>query len=77
MKRLYHSGIANNRDVEVVWIHSGDLEKDRGWDEFHDLDGIVVPGGFGYRGIEGKILAARWAREKPSALPGTLPRYAG
>jgi CTP synthase len=60
---LYHAGIANNRDVEVVWIHSGDLEKDKGWDEFHDLDGIVVPGGFGYRGIEGKILAARWARE--------------
>ena len=61
---LYHAGIANHRQVEVIWIHSGDLEKDKGWEQFKDLDGIVVPGGFGYRGIEGKILAARWAREK-------------
>ncbi|MGD8807908.1 MAG: CTP synthase, partial [Chloroflexota bacterium] len=60
---LYHAGIAHHRQVEVVWIHSGELEKDRGWEHFDDLDGIVVPGGFGYRGIEGKIAAARWARE--------------
>jgi CTP synthase len=61
---LYHAGIANQRQVDVEWIHSGDLEKDKGWELFENLDGIVVPGGFGYRGIEGKILAARWAREK-------------
>ncbi len=60
---LYHAGIRHHRDVEVVWIHSGDLEKGKGWEEFDTLDGIVVPGGFGYRGIEGKIMAARWARE--------------
>jgi CTP synthase len=60
---LYHAGIANNRDVEVAWIHSADLEKGRGWEQFDGLDGIVVPGGFGDRGIEGKIMAARWARE--------------
>ncbi|MCA9956912.1 MAG: gamma-glutamyl-gamma-aminobutyrate hydrolase family protein, partial [Anaerolineales bacterium] len=40
-----------------------DLEKSRNWDQFKGLDGIVVPGGFGERGVEGKILAARWARE--------------
>ncbi|HUS93717.1 MAG TPA: CTP synthase [Patescibacteria group bacterium] len=61
---LDHGGIANHRHVEVAWIHSGDLEKGHGWEEFEYLDGIVVPGGFGYRGIEGKILAAKWAREK-------------
>ncbi|MCB8968372.1 MAG: CTP synthase [Ardenticatenaceae bacterium] len=60
---LYHAGIANNRQVEVAWIHSGDLEKGKGWEQFAGLDGIVVPGGFGERGIEGKIMAARWARE--------------
>lgn len=60
---LYHAGIVNNRDVEVEWIHSGDLEKGRGWELFEGLHGIVVPGGFGERGIEGKIMAARWARE--------------
>ncbi|MCA9899388.1 MAG: CTP synthase [Anaerolineales bacterium] len=60
---LYHAGISHNRDVEVEWIHSGDLEKGKGWELFEGLNGIVVPGGFGERGIEGKILAARWARE--------------
>ncbi len=61
---LYHAGSARNRDVEISWIYSGDLEKDKGWDEFEGLDGIVVPGGFGERGVEGKILAARYARER-------------
>jgi CTP synthase len=60
---LYHAGIAANRDVEVEWIHSGDLEKGRGWEQFEGLDGVVVPGGFGERGIEGKIMTAKWARE--------------
>ncbi|MGB3714761.1 MAG: CTP synthase, partial [Candidatus Promineifilaceae bacterium] len=60
---LYHAGIPNHRQVEVVWIHSGDLEKGKDWEEFESLDGVVVPGGFGYRGIEGKIVAARWARQ--------------
>ncbi len=61
---LYHAGIANHRDVDVVWIHSGDLERGKAWDELAAADGIVVPGGFGYRGVEGKVLAARYAREQ-------------
>ena len=61
---LYHAGITNNRKVEIEWIHSGDLEKKKEWDQFEGLDGIVVPGGFGERGVEGKIMAARWARER-------------
>jgi CTP synthase len=60
---LYHAGLANERQVEIEWIHSGDLERGKGWEHFPTLDGIVVPGGFGYRGIEGKVMAARWARE--------------
>lgn len=60
---LYHAGNANGRIVDIEWIHSGDLEKGKAWDQFEGLDGIVVPGGFGERGVEGKIMAARWARE--------------
>ncbi|MBP9503023.1 MAG: CTP synthase [Candidatus Promineofilum sp.] len=60
---LYHAGVANNRQVEIEWIHSGDLEKGRYWDLLQNVSGVVVPGGFGERGIEGKIMTARWARE--------------
>jgi CTP synthase len=60
---LYHAGIAEERKVEVVWIHSDDLERGAVDGELDGLHGIVVPGGFGYRGVEGKIRAARWARE--------------
>lgn len=60
---LYHAGISNGYDVEIEWIYSGDLEEGKGWDQLGTVDGIVVPGGFGHRGVEGKILAAKWARE--------------
>ncbi len=60
---LYHAGIANGVDVGIHWISSEDLEKGRALDQLAVVDGIVVPGGFGYRGIEGKVVAARFARE--------------
>jgi CTP synthase len=60
---LYHAGVANDRSIEIEWIYSGDLEKDKGWERLAQVDGIVVPGGFGYRGVEGKVRAAQWARE--------------
>ncbi|MCC6799602.1 MAG: CTP synthase [Anaerolineae bacterium] len=59
---LYHAAVAHDRDLEVEWIHSGDLEKGKGVALLETVDGIVVPGGFGYRGIEGKIDAAKYAR---------------
>jgi CTP synthase len=61
---LHHAGLANNREVQIEWVHSADLEKDKGWDVMESVDGIVVPGGFGERGIEGKILAANHARTR-------------
>jgi len=61
---LKHAALANGVEVEIGWVHSVDLEKDKGWDTVHSADGIVVPGGFGSRGIEGKVLAARFAREQ-------------
>ncbi len=60
---LFHAASALNQKLEIVWIDSGDLEKDRNWEALQHVQGIVVPGGFGYRGVEGKVLAARYARE--------------
>ena len=59
---LFHAGIALNHQVDIDWIHSEELEKGRGLDRLATVDGIIVPGGFGYRGIEGKVVAARYAR---------------
>lgn len=60
---LYHAGVACGRDVQISWINSEELQRGRGWEELKDASGVVVPGGFGYRGIEGKVTAAHWARE--------------
>ena len=60
---IVHASIHQDQDVEVVWIHSGEFEKRKDVDELRTLDGIIVPGGFGYRGIEGKVVAAQFARE--------------
>ena len=59
---LIHAVLAESYDLEIEWISSESLEKGRELERLANLDGIVVPGGFGYRGIEGKIVAARFAR---------------
>jgi CTP synthase len=48
--------------VKIEWLHSSDLEKNRHWEVLYDVDGIVVPGGFGSRGTDGKIKAIQYAR---------------
>lgn len=60
---LKHAALAHDTGMDVVWISSEDLERGRGLDRLAEVAGIVVPGGFGYRGIEGKVVAARYARE--------------
>jgi len=60
---LKHAAISKGVEIEISWIHSSELEKQRGWEILTGADGIIVPGGFGSRGTEGKILAARYARE--------------
>ena len=60
---LKHAALANGVEVNLSWVHSTDLEKDKGFDILKNADGIVVPGGFGSRGIEGKIKAAAFARK--------------
>ncbi|MEK7824142.1 MAG: CTP synthase [Candidatus Eisenbacteria bacterium] len=59
-----HAGAANNARVELRWIEGEEIEQKGAAAFLNDLDGIVVPGGFGERGIEGKILAAQFARER-------------
>ena len=61
---LRHAGLTRGLDVEILWIHSSDLEKERGLEMIQGADGIIVPGGFGERGTEGKIQAIQFAREE-------------
>jgi CTP synthase len=61
---LTHAGIANNARVEVMRVSSEEIERIGVQAKLHDADGVLVPGGFGERGIEGKVMAARFAREE-------------
>jgi len=60
---LIHGGIANNAKVNILWINSEDIERDGAKIHLADSHGILIPGGFGSRGIEGKIEAIKYARE--------------
>lgn len=64
LEALKHAGIRNRARVEVKWVDAEGLENGDLDEAFRDVQGILVPGGFGVRGIEGKIRAARYAREK-------------
>ena len=60
---LRHGGYENGCRVDIEWIEAEDVTRDNVHDMFNGVSGILVPGGFGDRGIEGKINAARYARE--------------
>ena len=60
---IRHAALSLGLEDEILWIQSADLEKGRALELLQDADGIIVPGGFGERGIEGKIMAARYARQ--------------
>ncbi len=61
---LVHGGIANHAGVDVQWVDAEEIEK-KGPEQFlMEVDGVLVPGGFGNRGSEGKISAIKYAREK-------------
>ena len=59
---LKHAGLSNRLTVNIKYVDSQDIES-KGTDLLKGLDGILVPGGFGYRGVEGKIMTAQYARE--------------
>ena len=63
MESFVHAGVANDSRVKLKWIDSENLEKDGVEKYLHDVSGILIPGGFGDRGIEGKIRAVKYARE--------------
>lgn len=60
---LSHGGLYNDSNVEIKWVDACDVTEDNVGEILGDVDGILVPGGFGDRGIEGKIEATRYARE--------------
>lgn len=69
IKALQHAAMAADRKLTIDWLEAGDLEPEAGdgvhadaWARLRAADGILVPGGFGHRGVEGKILAANYAR---------------
>ncbi|XP_058764344.1 uncharacterized protein LOC131637787 [Vicia villosa] len=73
LKALLHASVAHNRKLIVDWVPAGDLEDDTyredpkthtaAWNLLKGANGVLVPGGFGDRGVQGKILAAKYARE--------------
>ena len=60
---LVHAGVANHVSVNLKYVNSEEVTADNAAETFKGCDGILVPGGFGYRGVEGKIEAIRYARE--------------
>ena len=61
---LTHAGAANDAEVQLVRVDAEDLEHENPADLLGDVGGVLIPGGFGDRGTEGKIIAARFARER-------------
>jgi CTP synthase len=64
MEALNHGAIKNNARLELEWVEAQDIEDGSATETLAGISGILVPGGFGERGTEGKISAARYAREQ-------------
>lgn len=63
VESLKHAGIAHKTNVEIKWVNSEEVTGENAAEFFEDVDGILVPGGFGARGMDGKIHAIQYARE--------------
>jgi CTP synthase len=70
VEALKHAGYAFDADVEVKWINANDVTRENAAQLLDDVDGVLVPGGFGDRGVEGKIEATRYARETKKPFLG-------
>lgn len=64
VESLRHAGFAGNSEIKIRWVHSEEVTEANVDKLLGDVDGILVPGGFGDRGIEGKVIATRFAREQ-------------
>ena len=63
MESFVHGGLANDTKVELVWVSSEDITDNGAAQYLDNIDGVLIPGGFGERGIEGKIEAVKYVRE--------------
>lgn len=70
VEALKHAGFAFDADVEIQWINAEHVTAENVHEMLSDADGILVPGGFGDRGVEGKILATQYAREQKKPFLG-------
>lgn len=64
IEAFVHAGVSNHAQVELKWVDSEEIESQGVGDKFEDVAGILIPGGFGVRGIEGKVQAVKYARER-------------
>ncbi|PGT89621.1 CTP synthase [Bacillus sp. AFS040349] len=62
VEALRHAGYEYDSDIEIKWVNAEELTSENVKDQLADVDGILVPGGFGDRGVEGKIVATNYAR---------------
>ena len=70
---LVHATAHHGARLLLDWVDAEEVERNGALDHLAQADGILVPGGFGERGVEGKILAARYARAEQGPLPGVVP----
>jgi CTP synthase len=70
VEAMKHAGYAFDTDVEIKWINAEEVTRENVAELLDDVDGVLVPGGFGDRGIEGKIEATRYAREQKKPFLG-------
>lgn len=68
VEALSHGGLANGTNVDIKWVNAVDVTAENVEELLGGVDGILVPGGFGDRGVEGKIEAIKYAREKKYLL---------
>ena len=77
VEALGHAGIDNDSEIKIRWVNAEELYDQNVDEMLTGVQGILVPGGFGDRGIEGKVAAIRYAREKEDSVLRYLPGYAG
>ncbi|QKG85751.1 CTP synthase [Kroppenstedtia pulmonis] len=70
VESLNHAGFYNDTEVDIIWVNAEDINRDNVSRLLQDADGIVIPGGFGDRGVEGKVEAIRFAREQKVPMFG-------
>ncbi|MGL5243587.1 MAG: CTP synthase, partial [Sarcina sp.] len=70
VEALNHGGLANDTNIDIKWINAEEINENNVDELLQDVDGVLVPGGFGDRGVEGKIETIRWARENRKPFLG-------